>query len=139
MVASLAGLCYFIIITIRQRWQPDADTARTQTAKLSLVAMKTLARPGSLTFAESAIRNALCLWLVSGIVAMGSDYAAAWGVFNTIRWGLIMVSVQALEASSLSFGGQAWGAWSNNVGVHLRKPRATLRQLRSKCEHPNVE
>jgi hypothetical protein len=88
-----------------------------------------------LTFAESTIRNALYLWLVNGIVAMGQDYATAWGVFSSIRWGLIMVpvrqilkptvslppdfmrplltipplQVQALEATTLTFIGHSWG------------------------------
>lgn len=96
---------------------------------LSLTALKTLLPPGSLTFVESAIRNTLYLWLVSGIVAMGSDYATAWGVFNTMRWGLVMVPVQALEATSLAFVGHAWGVWRTGVvvvddgaGLLVRRP-----------------
>ncbi|KAI4769000.1 hypothetical protein E4T52_15930 [Aureobasidium sp. EXF-3400] len=81
----------------------------------SLACLKTLARPGVLTFAESAIRNSLYLWLVNGIVAMGQDYATAWGVFSSIRWGLIMVPVQALEATTLTFIGHAWGEWRKEV------------------------
>jgi len=88
------------------------------------------ARPGALTFAESAVRNALYPWLVSGIVAMGSDYATARGVFNTIRWGLIMVPVQALEATSLTFIGHSWGRWRREVGLRDPKPTATGRQLK---------
>ncbi|KAL1384739.1 hypothetical protein HDK64DRAFT_207646 [Phyllosticta capitalensis] len=84
---------------------------------LSLTALKILLPPGSLTFVESAIRNTLYLWLVSGIVAMGSDYATAWGVFNTMRWGLVMVPVQALEATSLAFVGHGWGVWRTGVVV----------------------
>jgi hypothetical protein len=42
-------------------------------------------RPDLITFLESAIRNAIYLWLVAGIVSMGQGYATAWGVFNTIR------------------------------------------------------
>lgn len=40
---------------------------------------------------------------------MSADYATAWGVFSTIRWGLIMVPVQAAEATTLTFVGHAWG------------------------------
>lgn len=40
---------------------------------------------------------------------MGSDYATAWGIFSTIRWGLVMVPVQALEATTLTFVGHSWG------------------------------
>jgi hypothetical protein len=84
-----------------------------------------LLRPGLLTLAESAIRNALYLWLVSNIVSMGQTYATAWGVFNTIRWGLIMVPVQALEATSLTFVGHRWGAWRREIGTGTRSPGCT--------------
>jgi hypothetical protein len=53
--------------------------------------------------------NALYLWLVAGVVSTSADYATAWGVFSTIRWGLIMVPVQAAEATTLTFVGHAWG------------------------------
>ncbi|KAF4305967.1 hypothetical protein GTA08_BOTSDO06529 [Botryosphaeria dothidea] len=49
-----------------------------------------------MTARRRGVRNALYLWLVSGIVAMGNAYATAWG---------------ALEATSLAFVGHAWGAW----------------------------
>ncbi|KAK4565651.1 hypothetical protein LTR86_003499 [Recurvomyces mirabilis] len=62
---------------------------------------------------------------------MGSDYATAWGVFNTIRWGLIMVPVQALEATSLTFIGHSWGMWRREMIGREHRPKATLRQLRS--------
>ena len=130
MVASFCGLMYFIRITFKQRRRSEAIPGRREPAKLTLAGLKILARPGSLTFTESAVRNALYLWLVSGIVAMGSDYATAWGVFNTIRWGLVMVPVQALEATSLAFVGHAWGAWRREMGVHVQRPRANLKQLR---------
>ncbi|KAK0898325.1 hypothetical protein LTR02_010210 [Friedmanniomyces endolithicus] len=128
MVAAFAGLAYFLIITKQQRRKEAASS--TAGAKLSFVWLKLLARPGVFTFLESAIRNALYLWLVSGIIAMGSDYATAWGCFNTIRWGLVMVPVQALEATSLTFIGHAWGAWRRTVGVEKRHPTATLGQIR---------
>jgi len=40
-----------------------------------VLALVTLGRQGWYTFVESCIRNVLYLWLISGIVAMGSDYA----------------------------------------------------------------
>nr|POE99394.1 putative transporter c11d3.18c [Quercus suber] len=132
MAASLAGLAYFYWITAR-----EAKTQRVERSYSSIAAkpswnsLRILAKPGSFTFAESAIRNALYLWLVSGIVGMGSDYATAWGVFNTIRWGLVMVPVQALEATSLTFVGHAWGAWRRAMGVNVRRPSATLKELRT--------
>ena len=132
MVASFAGLAYFVVTTIRRRRLIALETGTSEPARLSFRGLKVLARPGFFTFTESAVRNALYLWLISGIVAMGSDYATAWGVFNTIRWGLIMVPVQALEATSLAFGGHAWGAWRREVGVRLRRPKATVQQLRRK-------
>jgi hypothetical protein len=51
------------------------------------------------------------LWQIHGVVSMGQAYATAWGVFNTIRWGLIMVPVQALEATSNAFVGHRWGIY----------------------------
>jgi len=129
MIASLAGLVYFIITTTRERRRLDD---RTESSRPSWSGLKTLIRPGAFTFAESAVRNALYLWLVSGVVAMGTDYATAWGVFNTIRWGLVMVPVQALEATALAFGGHAWGAWRREVGVDVRKPKVEKGDLKGK-------
>jgi Na+-driven multidrug efflux pump len=112
MASALIGLVYYLYITTRQQRRSSSSPA----ARPSFTALKILVRPGALTFLESAVRNALYLWLVAGIVSMGSNYATAWGVFNTIRWGLIMVPVQALEASSLAFVGHAWGQWRKDVG-----------------------
>lgn len=44
-----------------------------------------------------------------GIFSTGLIYATACGVFNTIRWGIVMVLVQALEALTLT-GGLCLGA-----------------------------
>lgn len=117
MVAALSGLFYFFGSTkrastrLRHLWSEDM---------LSLSALFTLLKPGSIAFMESAIRNTLYLWLVAGIVAMSADYATAWGIFTTIRWGLVMVPVQALEATSLAFVGHAWAA-SRIAGVQRGK------------------
>ncbi|KAK5691161.1 hypothetical protein LTR97_011813 [Elasticomyces elasticus] len=126
MAAAFASLAYFMVITARSRRKEGQGSGE---ARIRFHWLALLARPGLFTFVESAVRNALYLWLVSGIVAMGSDYATAWGCFNTIRWGLIMVPVQALEATSLTFVGHAWGAWRRNVGAETRRPEATRRQL----------
>ena len=122
MSSAVIGLLYFIYSTVKHQrtMRQDGDSVRP-----SLKALKILLRPGFLTFLESAIRNALYLWLVSGIISMGSDYATAWGVFNTIRWGLIMVPVQALEASTLTFVGHAWGGWRAKVGANARRAQAS--------------
>ncbi|KAI7488684.1 hypothetical protein KC351_g1839 [Hortaea werneckii] len=125
LVASLAGLVYFFWTSIRRRRQ----TACHESVRPSFFQLLILAKPGSFTFLESAVRNALYLWLVSGIVALGSDYATAWGAFNTIRWGLVMVPVQALEATSLTFVGHAWGAFRNLAPASDQKPRASRKHL----------
>ncbi|KKA30632.1 hypothetical protein TD95_005039 [Thielaviopsis punctulata] len=120
MGAALFGLAYFLAMTGRERRarkSVDAGVARP-----SFRAFLVLARPGALTFAESAVRNALYLWLVSTIVAMGATYATAWGVFSTIRWGLVMVPVQALEATSLVFIGHRWGGWREEIGKFTVRP-----------------
>lgn len=125
LTASFAGLAYFLIITRRERRKRPT----VETSKPALGHLKVLIRPGFFTFTESAVRNALYLWLISGIVSMGLDYATAWGVFNTIRWGLVMVPVLALEATSLAFMGHNWGAWRKDVGVMVRRSQATFRQI----------
>lgn len=130
MVASLSGLVYFLIMTVRERRRKLASPG---SSRPTIRHLQILARPGSFTFLESAVRNALYLWLISGVVAMGSDYATAWGIFSTIRWGLIMVPVQALEATSSAFVGHAWGAWRKDVGVVVRRPQANFRQLKGLC------
>jgi Na+-driven multidrug efflux pump len=132
MTASLAGLACFLTMTKKERNKQSETSPPTESSKPSLAHLKVLIRPGFFTFTESAIRNALYLWLVSGIVAMGLDYATAWGVFNTIRWGLVMVPVSALEATSLAFVGHNWGAWRRKVGTDVRRPYATLKDLKSK-------
>ena len=124
MVSALAGLAYFLTVTIRKQMAHGGRPARP-----SFAALKVFARPGALFFLESAVRNALYLWLVSGIVSMGLDYATAWGVFNTIRWGLVMVVVQALEATSSTFTGHAWGKFRTRVGIFSRKPTATRQDI----------
>jgi Na+-driven multidrug efflux pump len=130
MTASFAGLAYFIWTT-KRNLRPLTQLDAASVTKPSLEELKVLAKPGIFTFTESAVRNALYLWLVSGIVAMGSDYATAWGVFNTIRWGLVMVPVQALEATSLAFVGHEWGAWRGSVGSDTLRPIATIGQIRN--------
>ena len=124
MTSAFVGLAYFVFWTFRL-----SHTSKGDSVKPSLGALRILLKPGSLTFTESAIRNAFYLWLISTIVAMGSNYATAWGVFDTIRWGLIMVPVQALEASALTFGGHAWGQWRANVGSGTRRAKASRRDV----------
>lgn len=129
LVAAVLGLVYFVWSSMRELKSP-VRPAELESAMPTFKALVTLARPGAWTFIESAVRNALYLWLVSGIVAMGSEYATAWGVFNTIRWGLVMVPVQALEATTLTFVGHNWGSWRRLVGINERRPTASRQQLR---------
>ncbi|KAI8806624.1 hypothetical protein BJ742DRAFT_815526 [Cladochytrium replicatum] len=130
-VGSFAGLIFFFSLCFG-RHHPNVSAAPPSSPpssssaseplvsdihpvpKFSLPALKTLAIPGSFTLAESAIRNALYLFLVSGVVALGSDYATAWGVFNTIRWGIVMVPVSTLEATATPFVGHEWGVWTKH-------------------------
>jgi len=107
IVSASVGLAYFLSVVRKTRRRLDLPTIPW----FSLSSLKILARPGTWTFVESAVRNVIYLYLISGVVAMGQNYATAWGVFNTIRWGLVMVPVQALEATSNAFVGHRWGVW----------------------------
>ncbi|KAL1837753.1 hypothetical protein VTJ49DRAFT_3417 [Mycothermus thermophilus] len=129
MTAAFVGLGYFLWTTTRSSRRHDHpededndDHTEPTNTRPSLRALLVLLRPGLLTLSESAVRNALYLWLVTTIVGLGSTYATAWGIFNTIRWGLIMVPVQALEASSLTFVGHRWGAWRRGIGTNTLRP-----------------
>ncbi|EKG10472.1 hypothetical protein MPH_12330 [Macrophomina phaseolina MS6] len=138
LAAAFAGAAYFLLST-----RPvGAADGRARPAFFSLAALRLLLPPGALTFAESAVRNALYMWLVSGIVAMGNEYATAWGVFTTIRWGLVMVPVQALEATALAFVGHAWGAWRGQVGAGVTggssSSSSSSRRRRAKAERRDI-
>jgi Na+-driven multidrug efflux pump len=149
LTASFAGLAYFIYRNkVHKRTTTSLDTSdhhhiiedqdQKPSLRPTLSSLKILARPGIFTFTESAIRNALYLWLVHGIISMSADYATAWGVFNTIRWGLVMVPVQALEASSLAFVGHRWGAWRAGVGPDVKRAKASKRELISRSLNTGV-
>ncbi|PSN70576.1 hypothetical protein BS50DRAFT_545405 [Corynespora cassiicola Philippines] len=117
MTSAFAGLVYFLYTTsIGPKSDAFADPNVEIKITPSLSALIVLARPGIYFFIESAIRNALYLWLVSGIVSLGTTYATAWGVFSTIRWGLVMVPVAALEVTTLTFIGHSWGALKSSPG-----------------------
>ncbi|CAE6437833.1 unnamed protein product [Rhizoctonia solani] len=106
-IGCIAGLLYFIYVARRLRL--DEDRRSVWMPKWS--SFVALAKPGLHTLVESAVRNALYLWLIHGVVAMGSDYATAWGIFNTIRWGLVMVPINTLAATASTFVGHEWGLW----------------------------
>lgn len=128
MASAFAGLFYFIYVAtkLHRRFGSPEERISPQIKALGI-----LARPAIYTFAESVIRNSIYLWIVSRIISLGRDYATAWGVFNTIRWGLIMVPVQALEASTLTFVGHHWGQWRAQVGVTIRRPAATWKDVKT--------
>ncbi|KAL8702785.1 MAG: hypothetical protein Q9201_004040 [Fulgogasparrea decipioides] len=131
ITAALVGLAYFAYIARRLRRQ-SPDRSAIDWRRSGIVAIKILAPPSAYTFVESALRNALYLWLVTQIVSLGETYSTAWGVFNTIRWGLVMVPVQALESSTLAFVGHNWGQWRARVGANLTRAKATRRDILSK-------
>jgi Na+-driven multidrug efflux pump len=111
LTSAFAGLAYFVYTTNFSPKSHIHEDVSGHKITPSLPALAILARPGLIFFTETAIRNALYLWLVHGIVSLGNDYATAWGVFSTIRWGLIMVPVMALEATTLTFVGHSWGSY----------------------------
>lgn len=119
--AALFGLLYFLWTRTwsfhhsRSGEHPISTAPRVQS-------LYVLLRPGIATFIESAVRNALYLWLITTIVSMGLTYTTAWSVFITIRWGLVMIPVMALEQTSLAFIGHAWGAWRRRIGVDTLSP-----------------
>ena len=128
MTSSLCGLSYFVYIAWNLGRQVQSQDSQASAAP-SLPALKVLARPSVYTFVESALRNALYLWLVAGIISMSADYATAWGIFNTIRWGLVMVPVQALQTSTLTFVGHNWGQWRSQAGADRRRLKASKKDV----------
>lgn len=124
IVAASAGLIYFFVVQTK-------STPNGQRTYPTLNALRVLLRPGIWTLVESAVRNALYLWLITTIVSLGNTYATAWGVFVTMRWGLLMVPVFSLEAATLAFVGHNWGRWRRDVGPSNLSPKASLATLLS--------
>ncbi|CAG8422351.1 unnamed protein product, partial [Penicillium salamii] len=122
-LSALTGLAYFANI-VKSRKREAGDRRYFE---ISISALKTLLRPSTYTFLESALRNAIYLWIAHEIVQLGEDYATAWGVFNTIRWGLVMVPVLALETSTLTFIGHNWGHF--RASKETENPRASTKEI----------
>lgn len=120
-LSVIFGLLYFSFVVVRRKKR--ASDGHPEHMRANFASLMLLLRPSIYTFAESAIRNAIYLWLVHQIISLGADYAAAWGVFNTIRWGLVMIVVHALEASTLTFVGHNWGHFRSSRGAEY--PRAS--------------
>lgn len=86
ITSALVGLVYFAFIARRLRRHGGSITGSVVDRKILFIrSIKTMASTSTYTFVESAIRNALYLWLVSSIISLGENYGTAWGVFNTIR------------------------------------------------------
>ncbi|KAF2501886.1 hypothetical protein BU16DRAFT_211451 [Lophium mytilinum] len=128
MTSALVGLGYFIYLVTRIERQHEESEEQVRP---NIKAWIVLARPAVYTFTESLIRNVFYLWVVSTIIGLGQEYATAWGVFNTIRWGLIMVPVQALQNSTLTFIGHRWGHWRKQKEASDRKPAATWKDIKT--------
>lgn len=129
IVLSLVRLICFHTVVVK-RCQEDTDDPQRLRCRFSDLLI--LIKPSVYTFAESAIRNAIYLWLVHRIILLGSDHATSWGVFNTIRRGLVMVPVQALEASTLAFVGHNWGQFRVQSGTAY--PEATRKEIIGRCD-----
>lgn len=114
-LGCIAGLIYFVYVVRKLRRNHRMEESWKELWVPRWSSLKALAKPGLHTTIESAVRNALYLWLIHGIVDLGSDYATAWGIFNTIRWGLVMVPINALSATSSTFVGHEWGLWRDRV------------------------
>lgn len=78
LASAFAGLAYFVYTTSISSKSTIYKNESARTLRPSLSALIVLAQPGAIFFVDLAIRNALCLWLVHGIVTMGSNYATAW-------------------------------------------------------------
>lgn len=117
----LISLLYFLFMYSKPH------LARPAAPSMSSLAI--LIRPGIITMVESLVRNALYLWIIHTIVRLGSIHATAWGVFTTIRWGLVMVPVAALEATTLAFVGHNWARWRQDVGTQTLQPVVSFKTL----------
>jgi len=133
LTSAFAGLAYFAYTTTfsKRATVHQDNTHPHHSIKPSPSAFRILFKPGFIFLTESAVRNALYLWLVHGIIGLGSNYATAWGIFSTIRWGLIMVPISALEATTLTFVGHSWGQMRASVAqiIGTVPPSMPFRQL----------
>lgn len=76
IVSVVAGLLYFYLMVARK---VQKETDGREHLNIGFSAVMTLLKPSIYTFTESAIRNAIYLWLVNRTVKMGETYATAWG------------------------------------------------------------
>lgn len=76
-LGCIAGLVYFVYVARWLKKHHRIEEGWRELCMPRVSSLKALARPGLHTMVESAVRNALYLWLIHGIVDLGSDYATA--------------------------------------------------------------
>ncbi|KHO00163.1 uncharacterized protein MAM_02086 [Metarhizium album ARSEF 1941] len=140
LAAAFSGLGYLLAVERHRNKEDEGgggggeeeeeEEGQPTVSTPSIQALKVLVPPGLPTFIESLVRNALYLWLITNITSLGTTYATAWSIFTTIRWGLVMVPVSALEATTLTFVGHNWCNWKRqSVGVGVGVTSVSLRSL----------
>lgn len=75
MSSAIAGLGYSFYMA--RKMQRQSGNSEENQALPTVKAIKVLARPAAYTFTESALRNALYLWLVSRMISLGESYGTA--------------------------------------------------------------
>jgi hypothetical protein len=84
-LSAITGLTYFVHVVAHRTTDVNE---RRHLFNVSISGMKILLRPSFYTFAESAIRNTIYLWVAHEIVQLGVIYASAWG-FSTRSAGVL--------------------------------------------------
>jgi hypothetical protein len=73
---ALAGAGFYLYIAgLVPLKRVENERGANDSRRPDIKGLMRILRPGSYMFTESAVRNALYLWLVSGIVSLGNDYA----------------------------------------------------------------
>lgn len=109
--SAIFGLYLLYQVTKNKIKKSNEDKSR---ARPCIASLQLLWQHGIWTLTESAVRNVLYLWLMNGFDAtLGDDGKLAWGTFRAIRerGSILMVPLQTLEASTLTYVGHAWGQW----------------------------
>lgn len=65
--SEISGLASFLYMARKMQQQADGTEEKP---RMGFQSLRILIRPGVWTFLESALRNAIYLWLISGMVAM---------------------------------------------------------------------
>ena len=73
---ALAGVAFYLYIAgLVPLKRVENERGVNDSRRPDIKGLVRILRPGSYMFTESAVRNTLYLWLVSGIVSLGNDYA----------------------------------------------------------------